>query len=60
MSQHQCPNCKSVYDELKGCPHEGYPAGTQWKELPEEFTCPACFLIEKDEFISLDKNAKAT
>jgi rubredoxin len=50
MSQYQCPNCNSVYDERLGCPHEGYPAGSLWKDLPAEFTCPVCFLIDKDDF----------
>lgn len=60
MSQYQCPNCNSVYDERLGCPHEGYPAGSLWKDLPAEFTCPVCFLIDKDDFqqIVLDADTR--
>lgn len=59
MSKHQCPNCSTVYDELIGSPHEGYPAGTLWIDLPEEFTCPSCFLIDKDEFEPLEQNKES-
>jgi alkane 1-monooxygenase len=49
-AQHQCPNCAYVYDETRGCPREGYPAGTRWAELPEDWPCPDCAVREKPDF----------
>jgi rubredoxin len=45
MSKYQCPDCEYIYDEDKGCEHEGYPAGTHWQDLPEDFPCPECFVF---------------
>lgn len=45
-----CPNCSYVYDESVGCPHEGYPAGTSWKSLPNEWNCPRCAVRDKLDF----------
>lgn len=53
MSQHKkykCPNCDYVYDEKIGNEHEGYPAGTLFEELPEDFSCPSCFVSDKPDF----------
>jgi alkane 1-monooxygenase len=52
-AQHQCPNCAYVYDESRGCPHEGYPAGTPWSDLPTTWTCPDCAVREKPDFVAL-------
>ena len=35
MSKFICPNCEYVYDEEKGDPHEGFPAGTPWAQVPD-------------------------
>lgn len=53
MSKYQCPDCAYIYDEEKGCEHEGYPAGTQWQDLPDDFPCPECFVREKPDFVEL-------
>jgi len=50
MSKYECPDCGYIYDESKGAEHEGYPAGTQWNNIPEDFPCPACFVREKPDF----------
>jgi len=52
-TRHQCPNCNYVYDQAKGCPEEGYPAGTTWYSLPESFTCPQCAVRDKPDFTPL-------
>ena len=52
-AQHQCPNCAYVYDESRGCPHEGYPAGTRWSDLPAGWVCPDCAVREKPDFVAL-------
>jgi alkane 1-monooxygenase len=45
-----CPNCRYVYVESRGCPAEGWPAGTVWAELPKEWQCPQCAVREKPDF----------
>ena len=54
MATYQCPDCGYVYDEKEGCEREGYPAGTQWADIPEEFPCPDCFVREKPDFEVLE------
>lgn len=49
-ARHQCPNCSYVYDEAIGVPHEGYPAGTKWVDLPADWQCPQCAVREKPDF----------
>ncbi|HSC84041.1 MAG TPA: rubredoxin [Pseudomonas sp.] len=53
MSQLQCPECGYRYDEQLGEPHQGYPAGTAWDELPEDFTCPDCAVRVKADFVAV-------
>lgn len=50
---HQCPNCSYIYDPAIGCPHEGYPAGTSWASLPQQWPCPQCSVREKPDFVRL-------
>ena len=54
MSIYVCPDCGYQYDEHEGCPREGYPAGTKWEALPEDFPCPDCFVREKPDFMPLE------
>ena len=37
-----CGVCAQVYDEAKGDPERGIPAGTKFETLPDDWTCPAC------------------
>lgn len=53
-SPHQCPNCNYVYDECKGCPHEGFPPGTPWSALPADWACPQCAVRDKPDFRALN------
>ncbi|MCP4273818.1 MAG: rubredoxin [Gammaproteobacteria bacterium] len=57
MSQYQCPGCGYLYNEDRGEEHEGYPAGTLWDDIPDDFPCPDCFVREKPDFIPLDSIA---
>lgn len=50
--RYSCPTCHYVYDPVQGCPHEGYPAGTPWSALPDDFACPQCAVREKPDFLS--------
>ena len=34
--------CGFVYDEALGRPKEGIPAGTRWREIPDDWVCPDC------------------
>lgn len=34
--------CGFVYDEALGRPGEGIPAGTRWREIPDDWVCPDC------------------
>jgi rubredoxin len=47
---YQCPVCDYVYDEAKGDGREGFPAGTRWAEVPDDWACPDCAVREKPDF----------
>jgi rubredoxin len=49
-----CPNCGYEYDEAKGEPREGFPAGTAWKLIPDDWACPGCAVRDKVDFEPLD------
>lgn len=51
MPRYLCPACGYVYDEADGEPREGYPAGTAWREIPDDFACPDCAVRCKEDFI---------
>jgi len=55
---HQCPNCDYVYDERRGCPREGFPAGTPWAALPRDWPCPQCAVREKPDFVAVDSGRR--
>ena len=42
MKEYVCYICGFIYDESKGIPQDGIPAGTKWEDLPEDFVCPVC------------------
>ncbi|MBS2537892.1 rubredoxin [Catenulispora sp. NF23] len=50
MSTYQCPVCDYRYDERRGDPREGFPAGTAWEAVPDDWTCPDCGVREKTDF----------
>ncbi|MBX7434421.1 rubredoxin [Mycobacterium sp. Y57] len=50
MSAHRCPGCGYVYDEATGAPREGFPAGTAWGDVPDDWCCPDCAVREKVDF----------
>ena len=50
MAKYKRPDCSCIYDEDIGVEHEGYPAGTKWEDIPDEFPCPDCFVREKPDF----------
>mgnify|MGYP001828477574 FL=1 len=50
MSEYRCPECGYVFSEERGDEHEGYPPGTVFAELPEDFACPDCSVRYKQAF----------
>lgn len=43
-----CLICGWMYDEAAGLPDEGIPAGTRWKDVPMNWTCPECGARKED------------
>ncbi len=48
-----CINCGYIYDPDAGDPVGGVPPGTPFEDLPEDWTCPICY-VSKDNFDPLD------
>ena len=48
-----CVVCGYIYDEAQGAPEDGIPAGTRWKDVPEDWMCPDCG-ASKDDFEIMD------
>ena len=38
----KCRICGYVYSPLRGEPHNGIPAGTEFDDLPDTYVCPVC------------------
>jgi alkane 1-monooxygenase len=55
MARYRCPVCSYVYDEASGAPREGFPAGTPWDEVPEDWCCPDCAVREKVDFEPIEE-----
>ena len=48
----KCPACGYVYDEAEGDSEGGFPPGTPFEELPDEWICPLCG-TEKEDFFEV-------
>ena len=48
MKTYKCTICDWIYDESKGAPSEGITAGTKWKDIPQDWTCPDCGASKED------------
>jgi rubredoxin len=57
MASFTCPGCAYVYDEGKGAPREGFPAGTTWDQVPDDWCCPDCAVREKVDFEAVASEA---
>jgi len=42
MKNYLCDVCGLIYNEEKGLPEEGIPAGTRWEDIPDDWICPDC------------------
>lgn len=49
MKRYVCNICGWVYDPAEGDPNADIPAGTPFKDLPDDWVCPICG-AEKDQF----------
>ncbi len=50
LAKFECPECGYIYDEVEGNPREGFPAGTKWSEVPDDWNCPDCGVRDKIDF----------
>lgn len=57
-ARYQCTDCGYIYDEAVGCEHEGFPPGTKWSEIPDDWPCPDCAVREKIDFRPLDEASR--
>lgn len=54
MARYRCDDCGYIYDEAKGHAHEGFPPGTRWEEIPDDWVCPDCSVRYKEDFEPLE------
>ncbi|NYJ03677.1 alkane 1-monooxygenase [Nocardioides thalensis] len=50
----RCPGCGYTYEVAAGDEHQGFPAGTAWADIPEDWFCPDCGVRDKADFIPFD------
>jgi alkane 1-monooxygenase len=50
----RCPGCNYVYTVAAGDEHQGFPAGTAWADIPDDWFCPDCGVREKIDFVQVD------
>jgi alkane 1-monooxygenase len=53
----RCPGCGYVYEVEAGDEHEGFAAGTAWRDVPDSWCCPDCGVRDKLDFVPLDREA---
>jgi len=54
MQKYVCNVCGYIYDPAAGDPDNGIDPGTAFDDLPDDWTCPECF-VSKDDFSPLDE-----
>ena len=52
MDRYICTICGHEYNPEKGEPLQDIPAGINFIDLPEDWTCPVCF-ASKSEFTKM-------
>ncbi len=48
MKLWRCQQCGWEYDEAEGDEEEGFPPGTRWEDIPDDWTCPDCGASKAD------------
>ena len=46
--KYECVICGFIYDEAEGMPDDGFPKGTKWADIPEDWECPDCGISKSD------------
>ena len=46
--KYECVICGFIYDEAEGLPDDGFPPGTLWANMPEDWECPDCGIGKAD------------
>lgn len=59
MTRFRCPVCGYIYDEAEGDPREGFPAGTPFLDVPDDWNCPDCGVRDKVDFERIDEEDHA-
>jgi rubredoxin len=59
VGKYRCEVCEYVYDESVGEPREGFPAGTAWEQVPDDWCCPDCRVREKIDFVPADTEKRS-
>lgn len=54
MAIYRCPECGHTYDEQLGNKREGFPPGTPFSDVPDDWTCPDCGVRDKLDFERVD------
>ena len=48
FKKYECVICGFIYDEAEGLPDDGFPPGTLWADIPEDWECPDCGISKSD------------
>ena len=48
MKKYICTVCDWVYDPKVGDPDSGKAPGTQFEDIPDDWTCPLCGVTKED------------
>jgi rubredoxin len=48
FKKYECVICGFIYDEAEGLPDDGFPPGTLWADIPEDWECPDCGISKLD------------
>ncbi|MFK8047661.1 MAG: rubredoxin [Halioglobus sp.] len=48
FKKYECVICGFIYDEAEGLPDDGFPAGTLWADIPDDWECPDCGISKTD------------
>ena len=52
---YECNLCGYIYDPELGDPENGFPAGTPFDKLPDDWLCPECG-APKGDFVAVEKS----
>lgn len=48
MKKYRCVVCNWVYNPEVGDPDSGISPGTQFEDIPEDWSCPICGVTKED------------